>query len=368
MTTLRAFIRKEFRHLWRDKRSLFVIVAMPVLMLALYGFALSNEVKNSRIAVIVPVVDEASRSLIARINASRYFTVTHFPESPDQIEPLFRKGKIRAALIFESDFEQSLQKNRQAAIQMVIDAADTNTGITVANYLNGIIQSWQMDFMQSQEPPLRIALETRMTYNPQLKSAYNFVPGVMVLITILLCAMLTSVAIVRERESGSLELILVSPAQPWMMIVAKTLPFFAVGMLNMTIILLIAYTALGLPTVGNLPLIVAECALFVLLALSLGLFISTRTDSQQTALFISLVGLMLPSLIFSGFMFPIESMPIPMQVVSNIVPTKYFFNILKSLMIKGLGFSYVWKDTLVMALMTAAFAGMAIRSFKVRLE
>jgi ABC-2 type transport system permease protein len=221
--------------------------------------------------------------------------------------------------------------------------------------------------LAQQKLPYRILMEAQLAYNPQLKSAFNFVPGVMVLILILLCSMLTAVAIVREKEMGTMELILVSPVRPWMMIVAKALPFLLVGLINVGMILLISYTVLGLPMRGNLLLLVAECGLFVLLALSLGLLISTRTDSQQTALFISLVGLMLPSLVFSGFMFPLENMPLPLQYLSKIVPTRYFFNILKSVMIKGLGFSQVWKDTLVMAGMTLFLLGMAVRSFKMRL-
>lgn len=362
-----AFLQKEFRHVMRDRRSLVVLIGMPIAMLLLYGFALSNEVKNSRIAILDLSKDDVTRDIIQRLDASRFFSVTEHIHTPEDADRLFRQGKARAVVVFQENFQRNLQQTNSAAVQIIADAADTNTGNTVAFYAASVIRTYQNELLEQQKLPYRIQVEDQMVYNPQQESAPNFVPGVMVLILILLCAMLTAVAIVREKESGTMELILVSPARPWMMVVAKALPFLLVGMLNVAIILGMAYTILGLPMRGNLLLLVAECGLFVLLALSLGLLISTRTDSQQTALFISLVGLMLPSLVFSGFMFPLENMPLPLQIISNIVPTKYFFSILKSVMIKGLGFGYVWKETLVMAAMTLMLLTLAVRSFKVRL-
>ncbi len=367
MKVFLAFLKKEFRHVLRDRRSLAVLIGMPIVMLLMYGFALSTEVKNSRIAIVDLSKDEVTRTLIQRLDASRYFTVTEYLDNPEGADLLFRQGKARAVVVFQEGFQKSLLHTNTASVQIIADASDTNTGNTVAFYISSIIRAYQDELLTHQKLPYRIQMEAQLAYNPQLKSAFNFVPGVMVLILILLCSMLTAVAIVREKETGTMELILVSPVRPWMMIVAKAIPFLLVGLINVAMILLISYTVLGLPMRGNLLLLVAECGLFVLLALSLGLLISTRTDSQQTALFISLVGLMLPSLVFSGFMFPLENMPLPLQYISKIVPTRYFFNILKSVMIKGLGFSQVWKDTLVMAGMTVFLLGMAVRSFKMRL-
>jgi ABC-2 type transport system permease protein len=270
-------------------------------------------------------------------------------------------------IVFQENFQHSLTHTKAASVQIIADASDTNTGSTVAFYAGNVIRSYQDELLEQTKLPYRILLEAQMAYNPQLQSAFNFVPGVMVLVLILLCAMLTAVAIVKEKEMGTMELILVSPVRPWMMIVAKAVPFLVVGLINVAIILTMAYTVLGLPMRGNLFLLMSCSGLFVLLALSLGLFISTRTNSQQVALFISLVGLMLPSLVFSGFMFPLENMPLLLQVISKVVPTQYFFNILKSVMIKGLGIVYIWKDLLVLVAMTLFFMLMAIRSFKMRL-
>jgi ABC-2 type transport system permease protein len=361
-----AFLKKELRHVWRDKRSLVILVGMPVAMLLLFGFALTNEVKDSRIAILDYSRDEVTQTLIQRLDASRYFTVTGYINRPEEADQLFRQGKARAVLVFQENFQQHLLQSHSASVQILADAADTNTGSTVAFYAANVIRTYQNELLEQQKMPMRINLEAHMTYNPQLKSAFNFVPGVMVLILILLCAMLTAVAIVREKEMGTMELILVSPARPWIMIVTKAIPYLLVGFLNVLIILAMAYTILGLPMRGGLGLILAESALFVFLALSLGLLISTRTDSQQTALFISLVGLMLPSLIFSGFLFPLENMPKPLWVISHLVPTRYFYAILKSVMIKGLGFEYVWKPTLVLIGFTLLFLTLAVRSFKER--
>jgi ABC-2 type transport system permease protein len=363
-----AFVRKEFRHVLRDTRSLAILLAMPVVMLMLYGFALSNEVKNSRIAILDPTSDAVTQLLTERLDASRYFIVTHHIKHIEEADALFRSGTVRAVVVFPENLQRQISQNNAAAIQIVADATDTNTGNTVAFYASSIIRAYQQELLDQQKLPYRIAVEHKWAYNPQLKSAFNFVPGVMVLILILLCAMLTAVAIVREKEMGTLELILVSPIRPWMMIVAKCLPFLLVGLVNVGVILLVSYTILGLPVRGNPLLLVAECGLFVFLALSLGLFISTRTGSQQVALFISLIGLLLPSLVFSGFMFPLENMPLPLQIISKIVPTKYFFIILQSIMIKGLGWSYVWKETLVLIGMTLGFLTLATRSFSTRLE
>jgi ABC-2 type transport system permease protein len=362
-----AFLKKEFRHVLRDRRSMIILIGMPVMMLLLYGFALSNEVKNSKIAILDTSKDDETRQLIERIDASRYFQVTETIERPEEADALFRAGKVRAVVVFQPDFQKNLRHSNRADVQIIADASDTNTGNTVAFYLASIFQTYQNELLDQQKLPYRIQIEPSLAYNPQLKSAFNFVPGVMVLILILLCSMLTAVAIVREKEMGTLELILVSPVRPWMLILAKALPFLLVGMINVGIILTMAYTILELPMRGNLLLLVTESSLFVFCALALGLLISTRTDSQQTALFISLVGLMLPSLVFSGFMFPLENMPKPLQIISHIVPTRYFFAILKSVMIKGLGFSFVWKETLILASMTVGLLVLAMRSFKMRL-
>lgn len=362
-----AFVKKEFRHVLRDTRSLIIIIGMPVAMLLIFGFALSNEVKNARIAVLDGAKDAYSQSIIQRLNASAYLEVVQTIDRPEAIDPLFRAGTVKLVIVFPPSFETQLVKEQKSSIQLITDASDANTASTIANYASSIIQDALREWNGPVTMPYQIKTVPHLLYNPQLKSAYNFVPGVMVLILILLSAMLTAVAIVKEKETGTMELVLVSPAHPLIMIISKAIPYLLVGILDVIIILLLAYTALGLPYHGHLPLLMLSSSIFIALALSLGLLISTIAPDQQLAMFISLVGLLLPSLIFSGFMFPLENMPVPLQVISHIIPTRWYFAILKAVMIKGLGIAYVWKELLILSGMTVLLLVMAVNKFKVRL-
>jgi ABC-2 type transport system permease protein len=252
-------------------------------------------------------------------------------------------------------------------VQLITDATDPNTATTLQLYASAIIRDFQSDINDQFKLPYSLHTEVRMMYNPQLKGAYLFVPGVMGMILLLISAMMTSIAIVREKEINTMEIILASPLRPIVLILSKAVPYIVISMVNVTTILLIGVFILGLPVAGNIFLLIGVCLLFILTAIALGLMISNITDSQQTAMFISLMGLMLPTLILSGFMFPIENMPVPMQVLSNIVPTKWFFIIVKDVMIKGLGFASIWREVLILAGMTAFFLFVSYRKFKIRL-
>ncbi|HOY12913.1 MAG TPA: ABC transporter permease [Saprospiraceae bacterium] len=368
MKTFLAFVLKEFQHVWRDKRSLFILIAMPVMLMFIFGFALSNEVKNSNIAILCPKPDEEVLSLIEKIDQSKYFTINKMMHNPNEIENYFKQNKGKMVIVFENDFADKLQHDKLANVQLIGDATDPNTATTMIGYAQGIIADYQKSLLGETNLPYAIQVETRMLYNPQLLSAYNFVPGVMALILTLLGTMMTSVSIVKEKEFGSMELLLVSPVKPIMVIFSKALPYALLCFIDVLIILLMARYVLDMPIRGNIFLLLAMSVLFIFTTLSLGLLISNSVDQQQVAMFISLVGLMMPSLIFSGFMFPIENMPKPMQIISNIVPTKWYFEILKSVMVKGLGFSYIWKHTLILVGMTAFFTLVAVRKFKIRLS
>ena len=363
-----SFVQKEFWHVLRDKRSLIILLGMPIAMMLLFGFALSSEVKNSNIAVLDYSHDEATRQLTDRLENSRYFSVAKVLHSENEIEPLFRKGEVRLAVLFPPDFQQDLQHTKHAQIRLIGDASDPNTASIIINYASGIIRDFQDELMGTQQLPYTISTETRMLYNPQLQSSFNFVPGVMTLILMILGAMMTSVSIVREKENGTMEVLLVSPMKPLLVVFSKAIPYLVLCFIDVILILLMAFYVLDMPIRGSLVLLLSESLLFILTTLSLGLLISTLVDSQQTAMFISLVGLFMPALVFSGFMFPIENMPKPMQVISNIVPTKWYYSIIRSVMVKGLGFSYVAKQTLILAGMTIFFLFVAIKKFKVRLE
>jgi ABC-2 type transport system permease protein len=362
------FIRKEFLHVWRDSRTLFILFAMPLMQILIFGFALTNEVKNSHIGILDNSKQDASRAIINRLEASRYFEVVRSLQSNDEIETAFREGKIKVAIVFPSDFQDQLFHGNNGQVQIIADATDPNIATTLINYASAVIMDYQNDLPGNQNLPYTIKTEYRMLYNPQLKGSYNFVPGVMAMILLLVCSMMTSISIVREKEIGTMEVILVSPIVPIRVVIAKMVPYLILSAVNIASILLLSVFVLDVPINGSLTLLVAECLLFTVTSLSVGLLISTIAGSQQVAMLISLMGMFLPTIMLSGFMFPIENMPIPLQVVSNIVPSKWFFEIVKNVMIKGVGLDHVWKQTLVLVGMTIFLLTVSIKKFKTRLE
>jgi len=364
---LMAFVQKEAKHVMRDRRSLLILLGLPVVMMTLFGFALSNEVKNSNFVVLDRAPDASSIGLVDRIAESKYFTFSGQVHSEREIDERFRRGEARLAVVFLPDFDHDLRHTGHSQIRLVADASDPNTASTVTNYATAIVGQYQAGLGRGSLGSGAIEVETRMLYNPQLKSSYMFVPGVMTLILMLLGAMMTSVSIVREKERGTMEVLLVSPMHPLTLIIGKAIPYLVLCLIDVLIILLLSYGLMDLPGGANIPLLVAESLLFIVTTLALGLVISNVVEQQQTAMFVSLVGLLMPALVFSGFMFPIENMPIALQVVSNVVPTRWFYLIASNVMIKHLGFSAIVKPTLVLAGMTLVLLAVAWRTFKQRL-
>ena len=362
------FIRKEFYHLWRDKQTLLILFGMPIMQILIFGFALTNEVKNARVAILDLSKDNVSRAIVEQISASRYFDIGVNLSHPDEVERAFQQGAVKLAIVFPAGFERELLHNNRATIQLIADATDPNVATTLSNYASGIIMDYQTGRRGAAALPMVIKTEIRMLYNPQLKGSYSFVPGVMAMVLMLVCAMMTSISIVREKEMGTMEVILVSPMVPLRVIIAKMIPYFLLSAINIGSILVLSVFVLEVPIQGNLGLLIAECLLFTITVLSLGLLISSVADSQQVAMLVSLMGLFLPTVMLSGFMFPVENMPTALQVISNIVPAKWFYYIIRDVMIKGLTFDYIWKETLVLVGMTAFFMIVSLKKFKTRLE
>ena len=362
-----SFVKKEFFHIWRDKRTMFILLGMPIVQIVIFGFALTNEVKNANIAILDNSKDAATSSLSAQLNASRYFDIEKNLFSYKQIEEEFRKGKIKLAIVFPQHFGEDLQHFNKAQVQIIADAADPNTANQLTNYATAIIMDYQNRITNDRKLPYTIKTEMRMLYNPQLKGAFNFVPGVMAMVLLLVCTMMTAITIVKEKEMGTMEIMLVSPMKPQLVVFAKAIPYLLLSIINISSILLLSVFVLEVPINGSLILLVFESILFTLVSLSLGLLISSGAQSQQTAMFISLVALFLPTVMLSGFMFPVENMPLPLRIVSNIVPAKWFYSIVKSVMIKGVGLEIVWKETLILTGMMLFFLTMAIKRFKIRL-
>jgi len=341
---------------------------MPIIQIILFGFALTTEVKDTQVAVLVPTNDEASSRIIDKLNASAYFDVVARIHTTDEIQPVFRDAKAKLVVVFEDHFGEKLRHNGTAHIQLLADATDPNAATSFTFYAGNIINSYQQELMGENKNPYQITPEVKMLFNPQMKSSFNFVPGVLGMIMLLICAMMTSIAIVREKEMGTMEILLVSPMKPIYIILSKITPYFVLSCVNFATIMLLSVFVLGVPIAGSFMSLVAVSLLYIFVSLSFGLLVSTITHSQQAAMLVSGMGLMIPVMLLSGMMFPIENMPLPLQLLSNIVPAKWYIRAVKAIMIEGLGITSVLKEVGVLCLMGVVLVTISLKKFKVRLE
>jgi ABC-2 type transport system permease protein len=368
MKTFLAFITKEFIHILRDKRTLLVLLGMPVVQIILFGFTITNEITNANIAVLDRSKDGETQKITNRLLSSNYFRLQSNIYSTEEAESLFRKGKIKMVVVFPENFAKQLERERKAQIEIITDASEPNTASMLNAYTMAIINDYNLEKMQQTGLPIQVGAETQMLYNPQQKGVFMFVPGVITIILMLICTMMTSIAITREKENGTMEILLVSPLKSFMIIIGKVVPYIVLSLLIAFIILLMGVTVFGMPIRGSYLLLFLEITLFIITTLSLGIFISTKTSSQQTAMMISMGGMLLPTILLSGFIFPVESMPAILQWISNVVPAKWFVIIIKSIMIKGIGIAYIWKETLILVGMAVVLIFASIKSFKTRLD
>ena len=366
MKQLLTFVRKEFLHVLRDKRTLLILFGMPVVQILLFGFALSTEVKDTRIAVLDQDKSQSSTELISKIDANRYFDLEQDLKSIHEAEDAFKGGRIKMIMVIPAGFSEDLSSGKKTQLQLITDGTDLNLANQIYNFMSNIILDFygQQTLVQSSG----IQPEIRMLYNPQLQGAPNFVPGVMAFILLIICVLMTAIAIVREKETGTLEVLLVSPMKPYVIILAKAIPYFMLSVIILISILILSVTVLDLPIKGNLFLLFGISIIFIITNLLLGIVISILTQTQQTAMLISLVGTMLPTLMLSGFMFPVENMPLPLQVVGNVIPAKWYYEIVKNIMIKGTGLEVILKHVLVLIGMMAILFIIAVKKFKIRLE
>ena len=363
-----AFITKEFRHILRDKRTMLILLGIPIIQIILFGFAIRNDIKDAKVAVFDPSHDVATQRIVHRLHASEYFEVVYYPTHLQEIDRLFQEGKIVLAILFNDHFDERLRHTGDASIQLLADATDPNQASMMAGYASNIIALCQQEWMGEYHAPARIMPEIRMLYNPQMKSAYNFVPGVMGMILMLICAMMTSIAIVREKEMGTMEVLLASPMRAGYIIFSKVIPYFALSVVNLITILLLSVFVLGVPVSGSLFWLVMLSFLFIIVALSLGILISTVVRTQVAAMLISGMALMMPVMILSGMIFPIENMPVILQYLSHIVPAKWYIRAVKTLMIEGLPVFFAVKEFAILAFMALFLITVSIKKFKVRLQ
>ena len=357
-----AFVRIEFFHIFRDRRTMLILLGMPVLQIILFGFAITTEINHSRVAVLDPSPDAVTTRITARIDGNRYFSVVERLSSPVEIERVFRRDEADIVVAFTPDFDEDLSTG-EAGIQLVVDATDPNTASMTSGYVQGIIGQ----VLQEGRMPA-VDLQTHLLFNPQMKSAYNFVPGVMGLILMLICAMMTAISIVREKETGTMEVLLVSPIRPIFIILAKAVPYLALSCVNLATILLLSVYVLEVPVAGSLWTLSFLSLLLIVVALSLGLLISCVVQNQVAAMIVSGIGLMLPVMLLSGMIFPVESMPAVLQWISDIIPARWYIQAVKKVMIEGLGFEAVWREILILSAMAALLIALSLKNFKERLE
>lgn len=362
-----SFIKKEFRHIFRDRRTILIVLVMPIVQIILFGFAVSTEVHDARVDVVGDLADPSVRQTVARIDQNPYLHVTAVLGSVAEVAERFRAGKSDVAVCFERNFDERLRHYDKAFIRILGDGSDPNTAQMIVNYVNGVLSIVQSELSASEGTQTASFPHVQYMYNPAVRSSYNFVPGVMGLILMLVCSMMTAISIVREKESGTLELLLVSPIRPVGVIVSKAIPYLALSLINLVTILLLARFVLGVPLRGSLFLLAMVSVLFILASLGIGLLISVVSATQKTALLISGMGLTMPTMIFSGIIFPCESMPVILQYVSDIIPAKWYIIMIKKVMIEGVGFSYIYPEFIILLVMTLFLLVVSVRLFKRRL-
>ena len=347
-----SFIVKEAKHILRDKRTMLILFGMPVVMMLLFGFAITNDVKNVRTVAVTSQMDHLTQAALERLSRSEYFTITATVATPQEAEQMIRSQKADMAVVFAPDFA-----SKQSGVQFIIDGSDPNMAQQWMNYAQGVITNMQGGLVN-----------TKMLYNPQMKSAYNFVPAIMGMLLMLICAMMTSISIVREKEKGTMEVLLVSPVRPLLVIIAKAIPYLVLAFGILITILLMARFVLGVPLAGSVLWILAVSVLYILLALSLGLLISNIAQTQLVALLLSAMVLLMPVIMLSGMVFPVESMPKILQWVAAVVPPRYYIDAMRKLMIMGVGIGEVLKEVAILAGFTVVFLTIALKKFNTRLE
>ncbi len=354
-----SFIIKETQHIMRDRRTMMILFGMPIILMLIFGFAISTDVRNVRTVVVMSQIDHQTQRMINALDESEYFNVLYKVHTPAEAEQLIRNQKADMGIVFSTDFA-----SKHGGIQLITDGTDPNMAQQYNNYASQIMGTQLMNIMQRKAPN---AIALKMLYNPQMKSSYNFVPGIMGILLMLICAMMTSISIVREKERGTMEVLLVSPVRPFLIILAKAVPYLVLAFVVLLAILLMSRYVLFVPIAGSLWLILLVSTIYIFMALSLGLLISTIAKTQMAALLMSAVMLLMPCTMLSGMMFPIESMPHVLQWVAALIPPRYYISAMRKLLIMGVSFRYVLSEVITLLGMTALFLTVALLKFNKRL-
>ncbi len=365
-----AFVKKEFLYILRDPRTMLILLAMPIVMMLLFGFAITTEVKNTKLAIYDPSHDAVTQKIIERFSNNKYFEIDREVKDIGEVEGLFKSGEINLCIAFSENFAEEMLHTREATVQILADGSEPNQASMRVNYATQILGDYQRELMQQSgmRPQFQIQPQMKMLFNPQQRSEFNFVPGVIGMMLLLICAMMSSIAIVRERETGTMEVLLASPLPPSYIVVAKAVPYFCISSVDLTTTLCVARFLLHIPIAGSLLTIVALALIYIFMALSLGLLISSIAQSQLAAMLLSSMVLMLPTILLSGMMFPVEAMPWWLKDLSAVIPARWFIAAIRKLMIQGVSLQFVIKEFVLLSAMAAFFLTIAIKKFKIRLE
>jgi ABC-2 type transport system permease protein len=366
MKAFLGFVRKETLHLLRDRQTLAILLLLPLVQVLVFGFAVRTDVRQIPIVVVDPTPDVATLELRDRLAASDRFRLEAVATSTRDLDLQFRAGSIRQALVLPQDVERRLGRGDSLPVQLLTDGSDPNTGGIMQGYATAVVQRWHADASPGGSG-LRIVAASRLRYNPTLESSHLFVPGLVAFVLTIMSAMMTAISITREKETGTMEMLLVSPIRPAAIVAGKVTPYIVLGFVSVLLVLIAARMVFQVPLRGSLALLLAECGLYILTALALGIVISTKAPTQRTAMIFALAGLMMPTMLLSGFIFPLDSLPGWLRAISLIVPARWFLLVVRGIMIKGAGLATLWQETLVLIGMTLFFLVVGSRKLAIRL-
>ena len=395
--SLLGLLRKEVQHIRRDPRTLAVVLMLPVVQVVLFGYAIRTDVDHVRLAIVDPAPDETTLALRSRFAAAGVFDIRAVLQRIDAVEPLLQSGEVQEAVVFDQDFASKVREG-SAQLLIVTDGTEPNTAALLQAYAQQVVLGYAREAAApgllrearptdslreagstngitdvgraSRSTPASFVItpQVRTRFNPTRESSNLFVPGLMAFVLTIISSLMTAISLTREKETGTLEALLVSPLRPWSIIVGKVFPYLVIGFISAAAVIVEARLIFHVPLRGSLPLLLADTLLFILASLSLGILVSARTSSQRVAMMGAALATMLPNILLSGFIFPVESMPWPLRLLSNVVPGRWFVEIARGIMLKGVGLEYVWPQTLILVAMSAVLLTAAARSFNARLE
>lgn len=351
MRSFKAILLKECRHIFRDMKTLSCVLLMPVVLVLIFGYTIKNEINNVDVAVLDYAQSTASRRITEDLASSDYFHIKHYVQNEREIEKVFRRYNVRMVVVFPQDFENGIVNNKKADIQLIIDASDLNVATTLSNYATQVINQ-SLEAITHTQMPAPIDVRVKMQYNPQLESAYMFIPGNIALIMILITTLMTSIAISQERETGTWRMMAITPSNQLVLVLGKIIPYMCISMVCTAVVVVLGIVIFDMPMRGNVALLLLLCFLFMLTACSLGVLISVFTNTQQVAMLTCMLGFFLPTLLLSDFLFPIENMPVPLQIMSHFVPAKWFILALRDIMVKGAGPELLWLPVVILTGLT----------------